>query len=89
MLAFYLNPFWRMGKRGWGAVRLCRIEVGFFREESVGLRCPEGKDDSESGLGGVKFGHLGVETGSQGVWSSADVRRVRNYGASLGVLVGM
>ena len=52
MLAFYLNPFWRMGKRGWGAVRLCRIEVGFFREESVGLRCPEGKDDSESGLGG-------------------------------------
>ena len=61
MLAFYLNPFWRMGKRGWGAVRLCRIEVGFFREESVRLRFPEGKGsslplqkplDSESGLGG-------------------------------------
>ena len=43
MLAFYLNPFWRIGKRGWGAVRLCRIEVGVFREESVGLRFPEGK----------------------------------------------
>ena len=44
---FHLNPFWRMGKQGeiGGGVgaRLGRIEIGFFREESAGLRFPEGK----------------------------------------------
>ena len=84
-----------------GVMRSCRIEIGFFRVESVGLRFPEGKVGdfpfreaprfrirSRWGENSVVYGSKPATARCGRLLMSGVFGKIRSYGASLRVLAG-